>query len=284
VARSLPTMRLPRIGFWAEHVWLRLLSRLARGYSWVEFGGMVFFGASHHNRLLWRMRKRSFERVATELFIQDIRQGTVVVDVGAYVGYYTILAARKVGPSGRVYSFECFPENYRFLLHNIRANGVSDRVITVPQAASNETGRLPFFVRGGDLTAGSLWRHEGAKRVFNVETTTVDEVLEGQQVGVAKIDVEGGELRVLEGMENTIARSNGTTMVIECYPHLLAAAGASARDLVDRLRDMAFDVQVIEEARRSVVELDDKLLDPAAAEDPTYYRNLYCRKRIASPR
>lgn len=278
MSRSVAAVSPPRVGFWAEHLWLCILSGLARGYSWVEFDGMVFFGASRHDRLLWRMRKRSFERVAAELFTHDIRAGAVVIDAGAYVGYYTILAARKVGPTGRVYSFECIPENYRFLLHNIRANGVSKQVIAIPQAASNETGTLPFFVREGDLTAGSLWRREGAKRRVEVETTKVDDVLDGQQVCVVKIDVEGGEIRVLEGMEKTLSRSNGTVMLVECYPHLLAAAGGSARELVDRLRELAFDVQVIDEASRGLVDLDDKLLDPAAAEETTYYRNLYCKK------
>jgi FkbM family methyltransferase len=281
VARSLVQMSQRPFAFWAEHVWLELLSRLARRYSWVEFDGMVFFGASRHNRLLWRMRKRSFERVATTLFTRDIRPGAVVVDVGSYVGYYTVLAARKVGPTGRVYSFECLPENYRFLLHNIQANRVLDQVVAVPQAASNEAATRPFFARGGDLTAGSLWRRGDAKQVVEVETTTVDDVLGGREAGVVKIDVEGGEIRVLEGMKETLALSNGTTMIVECYPHLLATAGASAAELVDRLKEFGFQVEIVDEASRSVIPRDDKLLDPAAVEDSTYYRNLYCRKGAA---
>jgi FkbM family methyltransferase len=265
-------------GFWVENAWLRMLLRIGRGYSWVEVDGFRFFGSSRHERLLWRIKKRRYERLTTELFQSALRPGTVALDIGANVGYYAMIAARGVGPNGRVYAFECVPQTSRFLRHNVRANGFTDTVVVVEQAVSDRIGTARLFIRGWDQTESSIWQQDSARGSLEVETTTVDEMLGGDGVDLVKIDVEGGEVRALAGMQRTLDRSGDVTMFVECNPHALAAAGESVTALLDRIAGFGFDVRVIDEAQQALVTADDELLSPALVEDKSFFRNLYCRR------
>ena len=71
----------------------------------------------------------TWEPVETSLLLDNLRPGDTVIDVGANVGYYTLLAARKVGPRGKVVAFEPDPESFSFLKRNVKANGFTNVVL-----------------------------------------------------------------------------------------------------------------------------------------------------------
>jgi FkbM family methyltransferase len=201
-----------------------------------------------------------------------------VVDIGAYLGYYTLLGARGTGAAGKVHAFECNPVNYRFLLHNLRLNGLQEAVVAGSSAVSDQVGSLPFFVRSWDLSGGTLWHEDGVKAVVEVASTTLDHELGGKRVDVLKMDIEGGEPRALAGMKTTIAASPNLVMFVECAPHALASSGSSAVQLIERLRGLGFDVSEIDDKRQVCRPITGKLLADESAEDPKFYVNLYCRK------
>ena len=261
-----------------EELWLRLLPRVTRNYAWAPVEGFRMFGATPHQRYLARLRQGRAERFTAQLFREHVRPGMAVVDVGAYLGYYTLLGARGTGPTGRVHAFECDPVNHRFLLHNLRLNGFREAVVARSAAVSDRAGSLPFFVRGGDLSVGSLWQETGAKAVVEVASTTLDQELGGQPVDVLKMDIEGGEPRALEGMKATIAASPNLVMFVECNPNALAASGSSAVQLIEGLRDLGFDMSEIDEKRRECRPIAETLVADETADDPKFSVNLYCRK------
>jgi FkbM family methyltransferase len=261
-----------------EELWLRLLPHLTRDYAWAPVDGFRMFGATPHQRYLARLRMGRAEPFTVRLFREHVRPGTAVVDIGAYLGYYTLLGARGTGPTGRVHAFECDSVNYRFLLHNLRLNGYREAVVASSSAVSDRAGSLPFFVRCRDLSGGSLWHEEGARAVVEVASTTLDRELDGQPVDVLKMDIEGGELRALEGMRTTIAVSPNLVMFVECNPNALAASGSSAVQLIERLRDLGFDVCEIDEKRRVCRPITETLVADERAEDPKFSVNLYCTK------
>jgi FkbM family methyltransferase len=261
-----------------ESLWLRALPHLTRDYSWAPVDGFRMYGSTPHQRYLGRLRTGRVEPFTACLFREAIRPGMVVADVGAYLGHFTLLAARELNGAGSVFSFECNPANYRFLLHNIRLNGLAGRVVASSSAVAEKVGRLPFRARGGDLSTGSLLPSRGSPETANVSATTLDDALRGRPLDVLKMDIEGGEVRALEGMERTLAASPGLVMLVECNPSALSAAGASAAELLDRLESDGFGVSEIDEKAESLRPVGEKLRIEGAEHDRKHYVNLYCTR------
>ena len=147
--------------------------------------------------------------------------GDVCFDVGANVGFYTLLAARIVGPEGRVVAFEPHPENVAALERNVQANGLSN-VVVVPKAVSAASGEARLA--GGDRATA----HLDADRGRPVETVSLDEFVAAWPAlapAVVKIDVEGHELEVLEGARRTLEAGRPALV---CEQHGRAGAVVAA--------------------------------------------------------
>lgn len=167
-----------------------------------------YIGGSIYYTGLW-------EPEATRCICSKIRPGTVAVDVGAHTGYYTLLFAKRVGPQGQVLAFEPEERGLDFLRKNIAMNG-RENVTVWPVALSNRTGRLVekecgFFISEDDQADGKSCGLE--VRVFD------DLARQGglDRVDIVKIDVEGAELDVLEGMQQTLDRWH-PGILLEVHP------------------------------------------------------------------
>src|SRR5947208_14953773 len=106
----------------------------------IEVDDLRLCGSLRDRAFLYKLKEGRFEPETVKLFVGALRPGMVVLDVGAYLGYYTFLAARQVGEKGKVYAFEPDPSSYRFLEHNIHLNGYSN-IVAVSKAASSR-GRI----------------------------------------------------------------------------------------------------------------------------------------------
>jgi FkbM family methyltransferase len=142
----------------------------------------------------------TYEPEQTRLFQDQVTAGATVLDVGAHVGYYTLLASVLVGPKGRVCAFEPNPENHEFLSRHVLLNGLTN-VMVENAAVSNSNGTASFDFGTGSGT-GRLAEHG----VLDVRTVRLDEFCRERKVepGFLKIDVEGAELEVLRGADEII--------------------------------------------------------------------------------
>jgi len=275
--------RQPRrasLGTTIERLRLRALPKLAGDYLWVSIDGMRMYGAEqHHVMLYWLLRGKN-ERHTRKLFKEALRPGMRVLDIGAHIGYFALLAGREVGPTGKVYAFEPDPGNVRFLRHNIALNGLDEVVTAVPRAVADTSGMRPFFADPKNSVISSLWRQGWADGTTPVECTTVDEYLDGAAVDVVKLDVEGAEVHALRGMRRTLMESSRPVLIVECNPTAFAAAGVSVRDLLDELTVLELEPQVIDERERSLLPVTDDILRPELA-DGKWYANLYCTRAAA---
>jgi FkbM family methyltransferase len=158
----------------------------------------------------------------TKALLGVLRPGQIVFDIGANIGYYTLLASQQVGPSGRVLAFEPFPRNIAYLQRHVSLNH-ADNVTIVPVACA-ERGSLERFVMGTDCATGHLSSGPAARddqRTLIVATAAVDDIVRecGLIPDVMKVDVEGAEERVLRGAAKTLA---------EARPILLLGAHSAA--------------------------------------------------------
>ncbi len=236
----------------------------------VRVDGFDISASLEHRHYLRALRRGEIEALMARLFANVIHPGMVVLDIGAFVGWYTLLAARRVGAHGRVYAFEPDPRNYELLSENLRLNRLGARVICLPKAVSDEAGMQPFFLHGGDQSRSSLIATGGGHATM-VETIVADDFLDrGLKVDVVKIDIEGGEIQALRGLSQTLAHSGSRVkLFVECNPTSLQFAGESPQSLLAALRRLDFAIFMIDEANRGLKPVDSRI-------EAAKYVNLYC--------
>jgi FkbM family methyltransferase len=169
---------------------------------------------------------------------REIREGDVFLDVGANCGYFTLLASRLVGPSGRVLGFEPNPQVLQLLGASVIENGAAN-VTLYPFAASDSEGILKLIAvdSNAGVTEGRGWN-------FLAPAARIDDLLCGRKVDVLKIDVEGHEPAALRGMEETIRR-HLPTIVTEFNPRGLRMAGRDPEDYLRQLASYGYRVGII---------------------------------------
>lgn len=159
--------------------------------------------------------------------------GAVVFDVGAHVGFYTLLASRLVGPGGMVVAFEPSPRNLRFLEEHLEQNGCEN--VRVFAAAVVETPGRVRWRAGADSFGGSIAAHGEVE----VEALALDDLIARGGLpppDLIKIDVEGAELAVLRGARATL-QEHGPAI-------LLATHGAEVhRSCTELLRQLGYTVR-----------------------------------------
>lgn len=156
-----------------------------------------------------------------------IRPGMTVIDAGAHIGYYTRIFSELVGPAGRVLAFEAEPENFQLLRAHV--SGAKYRNVEVlPYAVADRAGKLRLHLSPGHTNHSLVDGYTESQGSREVETVALDAFLAARgidRVDFVKIDVEGGELLVLEGMRETLARSPHLNMLVELNPIALRAGG-----------------------------------------------------------
>lgn len=172
---------------------------------------------------------------------QLLPAGTGFLDVGANLGYFSLLAARWVGPRGRVDSIEPDPLNRQRLQDNLAANALAGRVTVHAIAASDHAGELRLWHPDGDDAnhgmASTVVVPQGASREFVVQAERLADVI-AQCPDVVKMDVEGAELSALKGMEPWFKGERPPKLVVEHNHVGAAAAGHRCGDLLRYLQSV----------------------------------------------
>lgn len=182
-----------------------------------------------------------YEADTTRVLRERLPVGAGFVDAGAHLGYFSLVASRLLGPSGRVYAFEPDPHHFSYLVRNLQANACANTT-AIPLALADRTTELRFFSQPG-ASGGSLHRNAAKSRVIRVRTTTLDEFLAEEgwpPIAMIKMDIEGGELFALRGMRETIQRNSGLTLIMEYSPLPMQAAGVDPLQLLRTLQEVGF--------------------------------------------
>lgn len=180
----------------------------------------------------------------SHLLEQTLRPGDTFIDVGAHIGYFSLLAGHLVGPGGQVIAIEASPTVFRDLERNLALNprlGVRAHNV----AATSAPGTVRLYESPRDNTGESSLIGEAVIEGVAVDVTGVrlDEYLGGalRRARLIKIDVEGAEWLVVAGMEKTIpALRDDAVIVIEVSPRRLALQGKSSADVLEPFLDAGF--------------------------------------------
>jgi FkbM family methyltransferase len=141
----------------------------------------------------------------TQFVFQALSRGDTFIDVGAHAGLYTVIASKRVGPTGKLLSVEPNPLNLRFLELNIKLNNLLN-VQVIPKALSDKSGKMNLFYSPKETAFTSL-RKASNQSAIETAVTTIDDIAEEiQSVKIIKIDTEGNDLSVLKGASETLTR------------------------------------------------------------------------------
>lgn len=220
-----------------------------------------------------------FEPLETKLIDEQLREGDVVLDIGANIGYYTLLAARKVGARGRVYAFEPDPINFSLLSQNVELNGYQN-VVLVNKAVGETSEDLKLYL--SDVNAGDhrTYDSDGGRRTITIPCTSMDDYFRGREsrVDFIKMDIQGFECRALRGMQETLGQSEKVRLTAEFWPHGLVRAGDSPEELIRLLELNGFKLYDIDENTGSIGPVDVARLLASHDPDTKSFTNLFCVK------
>jgi FkbM family methyltransferase len=188
-----------------------------------------------------------YEPETTSELRELVKPGCTVIDVGANIGYYTLVLAKAVGDTGTVHAFEPVPRLRETLNSNIEANHF--RNVTVePLACWSSCGETEIYEAPSGNSGKSSLFHQNAKgaRSHKVQVTTIDTYAATKaltKVDLIKIDVEGAELDVLEGCWETIAKWR-PVLIVEVVPHFLEERGSSLKEFLELLDSRGYECRV----------------------------------------
>jgi FkbM family methyltransferase len=184
----------------------------------------------------------------------------IFADIGANIGLHTLEAARAVGPSGKVFSFEPAPETLVALRANLALNGVRHAEV-FPVAVMDRPGPVRLHLNRGNGSLNSIFPDEETSESIEVPGLPLDEALAGRdRVDVVKIDAEGAEFLILHGMTNVLARNPNIVLLLEFASEHLSRAGVNGLEYLAYLRSLGFRIRRIDEVTGDVLPVEDQQL------------------------
>ena len=238
----------------------------------VKGDGHKFYAATRDVNItdfLVRSGSLDYERLQAKLINNALKPSMTVLDIGANIGYYTLMIARGLQGSGQVYSFEPEPFNFRLLAANVKTNGYTN-ITLVRKAVCEVDGEVSIFKDVDHYGAHSLWSNNitHLSSVERVSAITLDSFSENvERVDLIKMDIQGAEGGAIRGGERLLSEQH-PILFFEISPCLLRHAGDDLQSIVDLLQSWGYELSVINEKRQTLEILDVGKLE-------SQYKNLY---------
>ncbi len=199
----------------------------------------------------------AYEVIFGKIFREALAPDMTIVDIGANIGYYTLIASAHAGKDGKVIAYEPEPENLRLLERTIAKNHL-ENVIVVTSAVGEKTGNATLYCDPNNKGKHTLLPVEG-NTPTTVQTTTLDASLENQnlhRVDVIKIDIEGWEAKAFRGMQKTLATYH-PQIFFEFAPERIRETGEDPLHFLSALASFGYILEHIDEKTGMLVPIDD---------------------------
>lgn len=208
-----------------------------------------------------------WEIYETQLIKNFLFEGASFVDVGANIGYYSVLASPIVGDSGRVVSFEPEQKNFQLLLKNSQLNGAKN-IQPVNAGLATSDAQADIYLNQDNWGDHQIY-DGGEGRIKNTITLmNGDRYLSADAhtpfvIDVLKIDTQGAELKVLKGLESSIRNSlPAIKIIIEFWPYGLRKAGDHAHQVLDFLLELQLPLAIIDHIGHKLIPCQESDLRP----------------------
>jgi len=243
----------------------------------VQMHGFTFHLDDQDSMSLSILRK--YEPIETALVQQEVGAGDTVVDIGANLGYFTLLFSGLVGDGGTVYAFEPDPKSFALLQENIKENGCSN-IRAERKAVTDRSGFSRLYLSAEDTVDHRVYDSGDDRDYVEVETVSLDDYFARVEASVdfIKVDAQGAEPLILAGMSQLLERSPSAKLLTEFWPFGLSQCGIAAEDYLSQLHNAGFTLM---EYRRNTQRwecVDSEVLLEQHTIDNESFTNLYCMK------
>jgi len=225
------------------------------------------------------------EKESTIQIQKELKPGMTIVEVGANIGYYSIIEAKVIGKSGKIYAFEPSSENIQLLQANVSLNSIAGITTIIPKAVGAVSGNQKFYVMSKRNMSSFYHRKEDdiirIVDTVDVPTVTLDEYFfGGKGFDYLRMDVEGYETEIIKGMRKLLSSGLGPQgMFIEVHSQLLNEAGGSCREFVQELSKYGYGISIARYRGKSDVVTNsvEELLNHKLCE-VGYWEVFFCKR------
>ncbi|CAH0992670.1 hypothetical protein SIN8267_02803 [Sinobacterium norvegicum] len=207
------------------------------------------------------MAEGVWEPYETALIVERLKQGDTFVDVGANIGYYSVIASQLVGPQGRVFSFEPEPDNFALLQANA-ALCTEPNITPVNAALAAQPGQGFLYLNTENRGDHQIYDDGGGRQKTAIELVHGDsffqDVSAETTIDILKVDTQGAEIAVLTGLDQTVRNSlDKITLIIEFWPRGLRNSGGNADDLLDWMVSLNLPLYNIDHIHHQLVPITE---------------------------
>jgi FkbM family methyltransferase len=225
-----------------------------------------------------------WEPEETSFLEKALRPGMVFVDIGANIGYYTVMASSLVGSSGKVFAFEPDPRNFALLERNVAEN-FCQNVLAEQKAVAASSRRLSLYRSSSNFgdhrtyapLGSAVQRYGAGPSPVAVEAISLDDYFAGNPtvIDFLKMDIQGSEYDAFVGMRRTLQQNYGITILTEFWPTGLKQAGVAPSAFLEAVRACEFMIYQLEQGRPQEVS-DPYILSRLSGDD---YMSLVLSRR-----
>lgn len=200
-----------------------------------------------------------YEEFETEIVKKIIKKGDVVIDVGANIGYYTLIFAKLVGQEGKVFAFEPEPTNFNILKKNVKINEY-ENVILINKAVSNKTGKMTLDLDEINKGGHSISKNNSEKTI-EIESTKLDDYFKTYDgnINFIKLDIEGAEVEAIKGMSETIEKNEEVNIMAEYNPLSLSNLGSNSEEYFKSLMKFGFKIYDLDAGRKKMIPINSRI-------------------------
>ncbi len=213
-----------------------------------------------------------YEPKSIETVRNNIYKGNTVIDIGAHIGLYSLIFAESVGDRGLVYAFEPEVKNFRLLKKNVKINGYKN-ITLLKKAVSNYSGKAKIFLSMSNSLDHRIYKSVDHKKAENISVVKLDQMkdIASKPIDFVKIDVQGIEYFVLQGMKKCIQKNVNMKILIEFWPYGQIQAGIKPIDFLNLIKRNKFKIFEIDDNKRTIT----KTNIPTLLEKYTYQNKKY---------
>ena len=206
-----------------------------------------------------------------------IQKDDVVIDIGAHIGYYTLLFSELVGEKGEVFSFEPVIESFELLEKNIKENNFTN-VTAIQKAVSNETKLTKLFLTP-NATTHKISNNDPSSEYIDVHSITLDEYFKefDRNINFIKCVSQGADFAVIQGMQKLLKKMDNLKIMIAFSPPRLTEFGSDPSEFLKTLVDSNFFIYEVNWNKEIFLTTSEQLLKKYTLEknNATY---IFCTK------
>ena len=218
----------------------------------------------------------------------NVKDGDNVIDLGANIGYFTLILAKLVGPTGKVFAFEPDPRNLALLKKNVEYNNYKN-VIIVPKAVSNVNDKCTLYTGQKTFGQNKIYKPKKTKTQkfipIDSETVRLDDFFKTNglldKISFIKMDVEGAEFLALSGMKEILKLNKNIKIFTEAEISYLEDAGSSYDQFIDLLTENDFTFSLADNRSETLTKVNKSQLEKILNDEGNSV-NIFCVRELNS--